>query len=311
MSIFGGGPTASTRDGEDLGYAHREYNPETGEEEIVYDPDPLIDIAEPVTGVAEDFANIPGDVYDAVTDPWRADTSAIDEQGRINEEFYNRMMLDLGYGGPLEGTLDPATFGPAAQLDLGPQGEFRGRQMTLADQLAALGRGEGESIADLQMRAAMERIGQEQRAMAAMAPGGAQRGASLRAAMRGTAQSQQVGARDAAIARAMESLEARSQLGGLLGKGRGQDITLTTEQARLEQERRRENLRSVLGHRETAARERGDIRGTAAGARGTSATLAANKARIQAGAKAAQRDIILAPVKAYADYKTAGAAGGG
>lgn len=139
--------------------------------------------------------------------------------------------------------LDPFVQAQQATINQGPQDQFRGRQMSLADALQAQSMGQGPSLAQLQLRQGTDRnIAQ------AMALGASQRGGSPGLAQRQIAQqtaaANQQAAMQAAQTRMAEQLAAREQLGGVLQGGRGQDIGLATSQAQLDQERNLANAQA-------------------------------------------------------------------
>jgi hypothetical protein len=119
----------------------------------------------------------------------------------------------------------------AEQIDRTQQEEFRKKQLGLAERLEAQGRGEGPSLAGIQLREATDRAIANQMAIARSGGGALAR----RQASFNTAQLQQDAARQASLARMAEQLQANSQLGNVLEQGRGGDITLATNQANLNQ----------------------------------------------------------------------------
>lgn len=104
--------------------------------------------------------------------------------------------------------------------------DFRGNQAALIAQLEALSRGQGPSLAALQMREAMDRAASGQNAMAAGATRrGVSAGAALHNASNQAAGIQSQGARDTAMARVGEQLGALQQLGLTVQGARGLDET--------------------------------------------------------------------------------------
>lgn len=131
--------------------------------------------------------------------------------------------------------MQAADIGGAAQIDTGAQEEFRQRQIALADQLAAQARGEGPSLASMQLQE-----GRDANIAQAMALAASQRGQTAGQGLRQIAeqatQATSQAAADAARARVAEQLAAREQLAGVAQTGRAADIGLATDQAALEQE---------------------------------------------------------------------------
>lgn len=117
-----------------------------------------------------------------------------------------------------------------------PQQEVRGRQMSLADALAAQAAGEGPSLAARQLEEATGQNIAQSMALAA-SQRGATAGQGLRQIAQATQSAQQQAARDAATMRIQEQLAAREQLGGVLSGTRAQDIGLSQSQAQLQQQR--------------------------------------------------------------------------
>lgn len=110
-----------------------------------------------------------------------------------------------------------------AQQDYANQLAARERQMQLANQLQAQTRGQGPSLANLQLQQALAQQNQQSMSMAASAP--ASQGAlGYRAAIQANAQASQQAAATGAQMRAMEQLAAQQQLAGLLTHSRQQDL---------------------------------------------------------------------------------------
>lgn len=121
---------------------------------------------------------------------------------------------------------------------------FRQRQLTLADALAARARGEGESVAGLQLQQGLEaqRRGLSS-ALASQRPG-MSAGAGMRTMMRGYGNAAAQTNQAAALLRAQEILGAQQQLGSVLGQGRQGDLTSRQQlmQAMLADMQGRQNL---------------------------------------------------------------------
>ncbi len=133
----------------------------------------------------------------------------------------------------------------AAQIARGPQGEVRGQQMTLAQQLAARARGEAPSAAELQLQRSTDRSLAQQLALQAGATGPQAAAARRQAASQQGLLSQEA-AREAAILRAQEQAGAEQALAGLTSDIRGADIGLATSQAGLAQQAELANVESQL-----------------------------------------------------------------
>jgi len=122
------------------------------------------------------------------------------------------------------------------RMETRPQQQVRGRQMSLADALAAQAAGEGPSLAARQLEEATGQNIAQSMALAA-SQRGATAGQGLRQIAQATQSAQQQAARDAATMRIQEQLAAREQLGGVLSGTRAQDIGLSQSQAQLQQQR--------------------------------------------------------------------------
>lgn len=118
-------------------------------------------------------------------------------------------------------------------LDTSQSGEFRQRQMSLADQLQAQARGEGPSLAQMQLQRGTDQAIGNQLAFARSGRGMANPALAMRQAQQQIGSIGQAQALDAAMARLQEQRTAQQQLGGLLESGRGQDVKLETAQGEL------------------------------------------------------------------------------
>lgn len=132
----------------------------------------------------------------------------------------------------------------ASQIDRTGDNEYRSRQTQLADQLARTGRGEGPSIAALQLQNASDRLLAGQRSAIA-----AQRGVNPALALRmaGNAagnQGLQI-ANQSAQARLGEAQAAQQQLASVLQQGRAAEAQLAINQAQLEQAAAQGNQQAV------------------------------------------------------------------
>lgn len=131
----------------------------------------------------------------------------------------------------------------APVLDQTQSNQWRGQQMTLAQQLADQANGVGPSIAQDQLRRATDR-----NLAQAMALGQSMQGASAGGALRGI-QNQQAGiaqqsAMDSGLLRSQEQMAARQQLGQLLSGARQQDIGIAgaDQQSLLQQQAMNDSL---------------------------------------------------------------------
>lgn len=171
-----------------------------------------------------------GDTYDAQN---VADAEKI--EGPKLDDYRN---TDVIIGGPdtYKGAQIKDVTGPtAATINQAPQAEFRGQQMTLAKQLSDQSMGRGPSLATEQFNQA-----QKANQAAAFAQMASQRGGPSAMGARNTQMAvqgiQAQTARDAAMGRIQEQMTARQQLGSVLDQGRGQDISLATSQAQMQQD---------------------------------------------------------------------------
>lgn len=131
-------------------------------------------------------------------------------------------------------TVAPVREIEATQIDKAQQEEFRKRQLQLADELAAQSRGEGPSLADLQIKSATDKNLAAQLAMARSGRAG-QGALGMRAASQQMGTLQQEAAMASALARIQEQNQARALLGQVTDLGRMRDIDLATNQATLSQ----------------------------------------------------------------------------
>lgn len=116
------------------------------------------------------------------------------------------------------------------KVDESKQDEFRQYQMGLAKQLEAQTRGEGPSLANLQLQSATQKNIAEQLGLA-FSNQGAGGALAQRTAAYNTANLNQNAAMQSAQLRMAEQLQAQAALGALSGQARGQDINLATTQA--------------------------------------------------------------------------------
>lgn len=133
-------------------------------------------------------------------------------------------------------SMNAAQLGPAAQIAMGPQDQFRGQQNWLSGLLGAGAMGLGPSAAQAQLQQATGRNMSQALSMALAARGGTQGAALKQAGMQRALISQDAGLQSAQL-RAQEMQAAQQAMGGVLAQGRGADIGLATDQAGLQQQR--------------------------------------------------------------------------
>ncbi len=138
--------------------------------------------------------------------------------------------------------------------------EFRGGQQQLVRQLQDQAAGRGPSLASMQANSVAQRSLAQQQALAAGAAPGNEAMAARQAAMNAGNTMQDL-AGTSAQARMAEQMQARAQLGGLLGQARGQDIgneqynasagnNMNLAQAQMSMDQRRMNDARNMGLRQ-------------------------------------------------------------
>jgi hypothetical protein len=138
---------------------------------------------------------------------------------------------------------DPSMIG--AQIDMGPQDQFRAQQAALSGQMMGQAMGTGPSLAEMNFQRAQDRSLAGQVAAAASQRGG-------RAGLQQLQLQRMAGdqARQAAVDMPMARLAEQQQMAGLVGglaeQGRAGDIGLAQTQAGLTQESRARNLQAAL-----------------------------------------------------------------
>lgn len=130
--------------------------------------------------------------------------------------------------------VDPVREITGETIDRAQQEQFRAMQMGLAERLAAQSRGEGPSLAELQMQRNTERNLAAQMAMARSGRSG-QGALGMRTAAMESGRLQQDAALASALARIQEQQQAQALLGQVTDLGRLRDIDLATQQANLNQ----------------------------------------------------------------------------
>jgi hypothetical protein len=131
--------------------------------------------------------------------------------------------------------------GQGATIAQGPQTQFRGGQMDLANRLQGIASGQMQGAGEM---AVQRQVGQAiagQQAMARSARGGGA-GLAFRGAARNAADVGVAGAGQAQMAALQDQSAANAQLAGVLGQGREQDVGLATSQANLGQQMNLANL---------------------------------------------------------------------
>lgn len=127
----------------------------------------------------------------------------------------------------------------APTLDQTQANQFREQQMALAGDLLAASRGQGPSVAQEQLRQ-----GTQANLAASVAAANSVRGPGAAAGagqlLAGRANTGQQMAGQAALLRAEEVTQARGQLGGVLGQGRGQDLQGAEANLQAQQELQRQ-----------------------------------------------------------------------
>lgn len=138
----------------------------------------------------------------------------------------------------MSGYRDPSSLDPrTALINQAAQAQFRTQQQNLIGQLALQASGRGPSVAGAQLQQASQANQAATFAQLASARGAAAGNPGLaRNAMNTSANIQAQTARDAAVARMQEQMNAQGALAGTLNQARGADIGLATSQAGLQQQ---------------------------------------------------------------------------
>lgn len=138
-----------------------------------------------------------------------------------------------------------AALADAARIDTSQQGQFRDRQSGFADDLLAQARGQGPSIAGLQLQAGLDSNIQAQLALSRSGANGLNPAIAQHQALMGIGQAQQQTALQAAMARVKEQQDAQQRYADLINQSRGQDIGLATNQAQLIQAANLQNAQNL------------------------------------------------------------------
>lgn len=150
----------------------------------------------------------------------------------------------LGGAGGAQGRMGPQTG--FANINQGPQDQFRQGQMDLVSALTAQAAGQGPSLAQGQLQQATDRNMAQAMALGRAQAGGQNAGLAMRQIQQAHAGMNQQAASDSALLRMNEQMQARNMLGQVLAGGRGQDIGLAAEQAGLQQQSMLANQNSAL-----------------------------------------------------------------
>jgi hypothetical protein len=141
-----------------------------------------------------------------------------------------------------------------AQLNTRPQTQFRGQQQSLANTLLNQANGRGPSVAGEMLKQQTQHNIANQFAMSQAAnPNDA---GALRNISTNVGNLNQQAAGEGALARAQETMNAQSQLGGLLQGARGQDINIAGENANLSEQGFRDANAAGLGFTDANLRAR-------------------------------------------------------
>ncbi len=134
----------------------------------------------------------------------------------------------------------------AAQINTGPQDQFRNAQLGLVSQLQQQAAGQGPSLAQMQLQQGADRNLKNAIAMQASQRGGMAGGLAMRNIAQQRADIGQQLAGQAGMQRLQEQQQAQQMLGGISGGARGQDIGLATSQAELGQQAALANQNAAL-----------------------------------------------------------------
>lgn len=159
-----------------------------------------------------------------IGDPREINASEIAPAKEIEASIIDDIQKVQGY------ELGDAELVDNVDIDKSKQEEFRSYQMGLARQLEAQTRGEGPSLANLQLQSATQKNIAEQLGLA-FSNQGAGGALAQRTAAYNVANLNQNAAMQSAQLRMAEQLQAQAALGALSGQARGQDIGLATAQA--------------------------------------------------------------------------------
>lgn len=168
----------------------------------------------------------------------RVQAAMVQKQGDISAERVNAAQADRTVLGPTaladKEKIAPMVLSDKEKIEAALQAEFRAHQTGLVSGLEGAIAGKDPSVAEIMLRQATERNIANQYALAASA-NGMNTGLAQRQAMINAADLNQQSIGQQALLRAQEIATARGQLGSVLDQGRGQDISMATSQASLNQ----------------------------------------------------------------------------
>ncbi len=131
--------------------------------------------------------------------------------------------------------------GVGAQIAMGPQDQWRQRELELADQAQRVASGQQMGAGEMAVRRQMAQAAAQQQSMAASSRG-ANAGIAARAAARGLGANSVNAAGASGQAAMQDQGAARNLLAGVIGQGRGADIGLAQGQAGMNQQMNMANL---------------------------------------------------------------------
>lgn len=129
-----------------------------------------------------------------------------------------------------------------AQVNGDPQAQFRAMQMQQAQQLQGIANGTQQGAGELAAQRQVQNAVAAQQAQARMARGGANSALAARNAANNTASIGLTGAGQAQQAALSDQQAAQGQLSNALNQGRGQDLSMGTTNAQLQQNQYGQNL---------------------------------------------------------------------
>lgn len=188
------------------------------------------------SGVKDFFMGKPAEQAPGQFDPSAFGLGSMDF---LRQQFQSGAAGAQGRGAPMAGQV---------QINQGPQGEVRGREMALADQLTGVSTGQQMGAGELAVRRQMAQALAGTQAAQRMARG-SNAAIGARAAARAAGDMGVNAAGMSAQQALADQAAARGQLGGLLGGIRGADLGLATSQAGLEQQTNLANQGASLQQR--------------------------------------------------------------
>lgn len=164
-------------------------------------------------------------------------TKGLDAQGP-NAAYAQGYLRDQlgGINGRAAPMAQAAQLGDAAQLNAGPQDQFRAQQAQTAGYLSGIMQGNRPGAGEIAVNRQVSSANAAQQA-AMRSARGANAALMARNAMRNQADIGLAGAGQAAQAQLGDQMGAASQLGGILAQGRGQDLDMAGQNAQLQQQR--------------------------------------------------------------------------